>query len=186
MQSYLITDRVFYTDTAAVFRTILHERFRKYLPDFALYRDKNNPHYANQAEHFLEVCAQFQDVKGILHADVALAHQLHAYGVHLTSRQFDKIEEAKKLGLFVIVSTHSETDILEVKTLGADAITYSPIFSTPNKGNPKGLADLKDIVGKMDIKIFALGGITTEDQKRAVEATGVYGFASIRYFTKNI
>ena len=180
--SYLITDRRYYTDTSAAFRSILHERFVRHFPDFALYRDKNNPDYAVQAEHFLEVCAQFEGIKGLLHGDMELAYKLHAFGVHLTSRQHDKIEKAKALGLYVIASTHSEDEVRKAVELGADAVTYSPIFSTPGKGEPKGLEDLNELVGKITLNIFALGGITTPEQIKQIEKTGAYGFASIRYF----
>jgi len=84
--------------------------------------------------------------------------------------------------LYVIISTHTHEEALKAQTLGADAITYSPIFPSPNKGEPKGLEDLKEIVDKIEIPIFALGGITTEEQVNTVLATGAYGFASIRYF----
>ncbi len=185
MKSYLITNRQFYTDTPAVFRAILHEQFMKYLPDFALYRDKTNPNYAVQAEHFIEVCHQFEGIKGLIHGDALLAHQLNAFGVHFTSQQFDQIEKAKELGLYVIASTHTEEEIKRAVSLGADAVTYSPIFTTPGKSEPKGLEDLKEITGKIDTNIFALGGIITPDQVKQCELNGAYGFASIRYFIDN-
>ena len=182
MKSYLITNRQFYTDTPAVFRSILHEQFVKFLPDFALYRDKTNPNYAVQAEHFIEVCHQFQGIKGLIHGDALLARKLNAFGVHFTSQQYGQIPRAKELGLYVIASTHSEEEIDQAVELGADAVTYSPIFSTPGKGEPKGLEDLKEITGKMKTNIFALGGIISSDQVKQCEQHGAYGFASIRYF----
>jgi thiamine-phosphate pyrophosphorylase len=185
MKSYLITNRVFYTDTPAVFRSILHEQFVKHYPDFALYRDKSDPNYAIQAAHFIEVCNQFEGIKGIVHRDASLARELGAYGVHFTSRQYDEIPQAKSLGLYVIASTHSEDEILRAKELGADAVTYGPVFSTPGKGEPRGLEDLKEITGKMKINIFALGGIITPEQVKQCELNGAYGFASIRYFIEN-
>jgi len=185
MKSYLITNRQFYTDTPAVFRSVLHAQFVKFLPDFALYRDKNNPNYAVQAEHFIEVCNQFEGIKGLIHRDVALAHQLNAFGVHVTSQQFEQITKAKELGLYVIASTHNEAEITEALSYGADAVTYSPIFTTPLKGDPKGLEDLKEITGKIKTNIFALGGILTLDQVKQCELNGAYGFASIRYFIDN-
>jgi thiamine-phosphate pyrophosphorylase len=118
----------------------------------------------------------------LLHGDYALADELKADGVHLTSAQFEDIAEAKKRGLYVVISTHTYEEALKAQKLGADAITYSPIFASPNKGEPKGLEDLKEIVAKIRVPIFALGGITTEEQIKAVEECGVYGFASIRYF----
>jgi thiamine-phosphate pyrophosphorylase len=182
MKKYLITSREHYTDTPAVFRAILQESFKKHLPEFALYRDKHNPHYATQAEHFLDVCKNFYGMKAFLHQEYQLAAKLQADGVHLTSQQFDDIKPAKDLGLEVIISTHTRDEIERAQKLGADYVTYSPIFSTPNKGIPKGIEELKKVVAMYDISIFALGGITQEEQVKEVATTNVYGFASIRYF----
>jgi len=182
LKKYLITSREFYTDTPAVFRSILHEQFVKHLPDYALYRDKSNPNYATQAEHFVEVCSQFEGLKAIIHQDVALAFKLQAYGVHLTSTQFEEVEKAKELGLCVIISTHSEAEVMNAERVGADYVTYSPIFITPNKGEPKGIEELQRVLQGRRIKVFALGGIVRQEEVDAVEKTTAYGFASIRYF----
>jgi thiamine-phosphate pyrophosphorylase len=182
LKKYLITSREFYTDTPAVFRSILHEQFVKHLPDYALYRDKSNPNYATQAEHFVEVCAQFEGLKAIIHQDVTLASKLKAYGVHLTSTQFGEIQKAKELGLEVIISTHSEEEVVNAEREGADYVTYSPIFATPNKGEPKGIEELQRVLQERKIKVFALGGIVAQEEVDAVGKTTAYGFASIRYF----
>ena len=182
MKKYLITSREFYTDTPAVFRNILHEQFKKYMPDYALYRDKSNPNYNIQAAHFVEVCTQFQSVKSFIHRDSDVAKELNATGVHLTSIQFDQIEYAKSLGLEVIISTHTHDEVLKAQKLGADAVTYSPIFASPGKGEPKGLEDLRELLNKCTVKVFALGGIVEEEQIAEIEKTTSYGFASIRYF----
>ena len=182
LKKYLITSREFYTDTPAVFRKILHEQLVKHLPDYVLYRDKANPNYAIQAEHFIEVCAHFSDVKAIIHSDVALAKKYAAYGVHLTSQEFHKVKEAKESGLQVIVSTHSKEEVVQAEALGADYVTYSPIFASPNKGEPKGIEDLKELLSTTKIKVFALGGIVDAKEIVMIEETKAYGFASIRYF----
>ncbi len=182
MYKYLITSREFYTDTPAIFRNIVHEQFREHSPDYALYRDKSNPNYDIQAAHFVEVCIQFENIKSFIHRDVDLAKKLNATGVHLTSTQFDKIEYAKSLGLEVIISTHTHDEVLEAQALGVDAVTYSPIFSSPGKGEPKGVENLKELLNKCSVKVFALGGIVEEEQVAEIEKTGAYGFASIRYF----
>ncbi|WP_345974562.1 thiamine phosphate synthase [Sulfurimonas sp. HSL3-7] len=185
MKSYLITDPRFYSTTPTTFRMTMQKTLQKHQPDFALYRDKNNPDYAEMAKLFLELCSGSGKTKAILHGNVGLAAELHAYGVHLTSQQFDEIEAAKASGLFVVISCHSEAEILEAQRRGADAVTYSPIFNTPDKGEPKGLEDLNERVAKISLPIIALGGITTKAQVKAVEQSGCYGFASIRYFIDN-
>ncbi len=182
MESYLITSREFYTDTPAVFRSILHEQLQKHLPTYALYRDKSNPDYDAQAEHHVQVCAQFSNVKSFLHQKPDLAKELNATGVHLTSKQFDTIAYAKSLGLEVISSCHTHDEVLQAQKLGADAVTYSPIYSSPGKGDAKGIMELKKLVEKVDIKVFGLGGIITKQQIDEIENTGTFGFASIRYF----
>ncbi len=182
MQSYLITSREFYTDTPAVFRSILHEQLKIHLPTYALYRDKSNPNYDIQAEYHVQVCSQFENIKSFIHQKPDLAASLGATGVHLTSKQFDKILYAKELGLEVIVSTHTHDEVLNAQNFGADAVTYSPIFNSPGKGKPKGTQDLKDLITKTDIKIFALGGIVESKQIQDIKQSGAYGFASIRYF----
>jgi thiamine-phosphate pyrophosphorylase len=181
IKSYLITDSLYYGSDTVTFKKKLHSAFEKNHVDYALYRDKNNPNYSILAKEFILTCKDY-NVQPIIHQDAVLAHKLDAFGVHLTSEQFDKIEEAKKLCLFVVVSTHTIDEALYVSDLGVDALTYSPIFDSPSKPNPKGLAPLKEIVGKINTKIIALGGITTDEQIKAVESCGVFAYASIRKF----
>jgi len=180
INSYLITDPKYYFSDFVSLKEVL----AKHRPSFALYRDKDNFDYKRLAVKFLETCSQFESVKPMLHGDVNLAVTLDAYGVHLTSLQFDEIKKAKEVGLFTVISCHSEEEMLKAQKLGADAVTFSPVFSTPNKGEPKGLAELQRMVDKMSIPIIALGGITTETEVKAVASTGCYGFASIRYFVE--
>ncbi|QOP41534.1 thiamine phosphate synthase [Sulfurimonas marina] len=182
MKKYLITSPEFYTQESETFAEKLEAQIQKHQPDFLLYRDKENANYAELAKTFIAVCKEHQGVKCFLHQDPLLAHQLDAGGVHLNSTQFDKIAKAKELGLEVIVSTHTHDEVNEVQSLGADYVTYSPIFPSPNKGIPKGIEDLKLIVKSLNIKIFALGGIVDKVQIKAVEDAKAFGFASIRYF----
>jgi len=178
IKSYFVSDPSIIGSTPESLTSSLPKIITKYSPDYICLRDKNNNNYAELAEAFIAVSGTH---KTLLHGNVDLAISLGAYGVHLSSLQFREIEVAKAAGLFVICSTHSYEEALLAS--GADAITYSPIFASPNKGKPKGLGDLKEIMGKIKTNIFALGGITTSEQIQQVENTGVYGFASIRHFT---
>ena len=182
MKHYLITDPTFYGSTSDALESALDVIYSHTLPDFALFRDKQTAYYRDLAQTFVAVSRSYRISRVLLHGDYLLAHELKADGVHLTSTQFHEITEAKKLGLYVLISTHTHEEALNAEELGADAITYSPIFYSPNKGEPKGLEDLKEIVAKIRVPIFALGGITTEEQIKAVEECGAFGFASIRYF----
>ncbi len=182
MKKYLITSQEFYTNNKKGFEEILSAQILKHQVDYILYRDKLNQNYDSHAKCFVEVCASYRGVKGFIHQKIDLAKTLGAKGVHLTSLQFDEITRAKQLGLEVIVSTHTHQEVLKAQTLGADAVTYSPIFTSPNKGVPKGIKDLEELLNKCDIKIFALGGIIDVKQLELIKNTNSYGFASIRYF----
>ncbi len=182
MKSYLITNPAYYGSDSVSLVSSLTDIFARIIPDFILFRDKQTAIYPELAGVFMDTCRKHNISKVLLHSDPLIAHRFGADGVHLTSHQFAEIIHAKSLGLYVIISTHTHMEALMAQEIGADAITYSPIFASPNKGEPKGLEDLKEIVDKIRVPIFALGGITTQEQIHAVQEAGAYGFASIRYF----
>jgi thiamine-phosphate pyrophosphorylase len=145
-------------------------------------RDKSGADYPDLAENFCRLQSEFPGTRFLLHTDWRLARDLGAYGVHLPGNAFDAIAPAKAAGLWTVVSTHSEEEIREAKRLGADAVTFSPIFETPGKGAPRGLEKLKEIKDRISITLIALGGIVTPEQIDAVKRAGADGFASIRLF----
>ncbi|MBD3823426.1 MAG: thiamine phosphate synthase [Epsilonproteobacteria bacterium] len=181
MRSYLITSPDYYGTSSQEFSQRLERAFVTHMPDFALYRDKESQNYRELAEVFVQKCLNF-GIDGFLHQDIDLACELGAYGVHLTSQQFDLVSHAKDAGLVVCASAHSLEDIEYLAKIGAHFATFSPIFETPNKGAPKGIDELIRVVNQSRIPLFALGGIIDESHVQALEESGVYGFASIRYF----
>lgn len=172
LKKYIITSDI----------NLLKPKLDKHQAEYALYRDKETSKYESQAEKFLQICSEFEGLRTFLHRDFELAAKLGAYGVHLTSMAFDDIKKAKALGLKVIVSTHTAEEVALAESLGADYVTYSPIFTTPNKGEPKGVEDLKELVKSTKLDVFALGGIVSEKHLKEIEHSEAYGFASIRYF----
>ena len=150
--------------------------------DIIVYRDKENQAYEAFADQFLTRAKNYSFEKILLHGAVDLASKLAADGAHLRSNQFDEIAEAKRHHLFVVISCHTADEAKKAETSGADMITYSPIFSTPNKGNPLGLGALKELQGIISLPIIALGGILTQEQIDACQVAGASGFASIRFF----
>lgn len=182
MKKYLITSPDLYTSSTRFFRERVSQKIEQHHVEYILFRDKENDDYHSLAKDFVEVCSSFAYTKCFLHQDALLAHTLGATGVHLTSLQFGEIAKAKELGLEVIVSTHTHDEVLEAQRLGADAVTYSPIFFSPGKGEPKGIEDLEELLKKCTVKVFALGGVIDDSQVKKIAGTDAYGFASIRYF----
>ena len=147
-----------------------------------VYRDKQNSNYEKNARLFLEHAKGFEKV--LIHTDYSLAAKLHADGVHLKSTQLTDIKKAKDLALFVVVSTHSLNEAKNAELLGADMITFSPVFNTPNKGKAVGIAKLKNIISSVSIPVLALGGIITQEQIMSCAKVEAKGFAAIRYFER--
>lgn len=183
MIKYLITDPKYYTNDEKEFKKILINVLNKQEIDITCFRDKKSSNFQDLAKIFIEICKEKNIKKILLNGDYLLAYELNASGVHLTSTQFDDILKAKELGLYVIISCHTFEDIQKAIDYRADTVTYSPIFETPNKGVPKGIEALKEVVDKYpDINIIALGGIINDEQIKQISKTKAYGIASIRYF----
>ena len=182
MKKYCISDPLFYTSNPTqLLEKLLHVK-TIHQPDFICLRDKKTEDYTSLAEALFGVQDRFEGTKLYLHTNLLLASYIGFCGVHLPSHLMQEIRSAKALNLEVVFSAHSLEDALRAQDLGADAITISPIFETPNKGKPLGLEKLKEINDKISIKCFALGGIINDAQVSACQESGVYGFASIRYF----
>ncbi len=185
MKAYLITDPYYYGSDAVTLEKQLRTTLKKHHVTHACFRDKSTPDIDTLAETFVFTCRLHGIEHIYINSHIELACKLGAIGVHLTSLQLAQIPYAKALNLHVIASTHNNEEINQAVALGADILTYSPVFATPHKGNPKGLEDLKDKVDRIRANIIALGGIVSAAHIKGIEETGAYGFASIRYFIEN-
>ncbi|MBI5741274.1 MAG: thiamine phosphate synthase [Nitrospirae bacterium] len=121
--------------------------------------------------------------------DIALA--VGADGVHLTQisipadvakKAFHSSPVTRHSSRFLIgVSTHSLKEAREAEKQGADFITLGPVFRTPSKlkyGKPLGTGILKNVCMKMNVPVFAIGGIKSHRVKEVKQA-GAYGAAMI-------
>ena len=141
---YLITDPKYYTSNPVTFQKVLTGALQTGdIINIACFRDKTSPNFNELALTFVNTCKLFNIQTILINSDIQLAIQLNATGVHLTSTQFDKITEAKENNLFTIISCHNLDEIIKAQINGANMVTYSPIFTTPHKGTPKGCKDLK-------------------------------------------
>lgn len=114
-------------------------------------------------------------------ADTALA--ANADGVHLTEKSIsaETIRRDFPANFIIGVSTHSIETAEKAKKQGADFVTFSPIFASPGKAEPKGLEKLKEVCEKLKpFPVIALGGIDETNYKSVLEK-GASGFAAIRF-----
>ncbi len=179
---YLITDPKYYTSNPITFQKVLTNALQTSDINITCFRDKISPNFDELALIFINTCKSFNIKYILINSNIFLAYKLKATGVHLTSAQFNDIQKAKEYNLFTIISCHSLEDVLNAQNKGANMVTYSPIFNTPNKGIAKGCDELSKIVNKVDIPVIALGGIISSTQINQIKQTKARGFASIRYF----
>lgn len=178
MLKYAITDPKFYPN----FKQAFEKYHRLKSADFILLRDKISSNYSNLAREFLEL-KNFYNAKFILHNEIDLAISLNANGVHLSSDNIENLQFIPK-NIYKIASTHNEKEIEQAIKFGADAITISPVFDTPNKPQAMGISHFKKLCSLANCQIFALGGILHDYQISLCQKAGASGFASIRYFTQ--
>ena len=116
-------------------------------------------------------------------ADVAVAS---GAGVHLTTRSMGAAAVRRTFGdqLLIGVSTHSLNEAREAEAGGADFIVFGPVFDTASKrpyGEPVGLRALAEVAGRIGIPVLAIGGMTMENYRSALDA-GAGGIAAISLF----
>lgn len=121
-----------------------------------------------------------------VNGDVALAKRVGADGVHAPAAALKGARA--ELGEEVLLTSpaHDRAELEAVVDAGASAVLVSPIFTTPGKGAPRGLAALTEaraIVTTMAkgpaTFIYALGGVDGANA-RACRRAGADGVAVIR------
>lgn len=176
MIKYAISDPKFYSNLDYAFNNFIRLKEANML----LFRDKSSNNYNSIAQKFIKF--RSNNRKFLLQNDIDLACKFGFDGIHFSSNFIHLLKDTPS-NLIKIASTHNIKEIELANQYGADFITFSPIFATPNKGEPKGLETLKEAVKISKAKVIALGGIMSTEQICAVMKCGVAGFASIRYFT---
>ena len=121
--------------------------------------------------------------KLIINDRVDVALSVDADGVHIGSGSLPLYKVRRLLGerKLIGVSCHNQVQAITAQEMGADFITFGPVYYTPSKapyGEPVGLAKLRTVTGMLQIPVFALGGITPENCAEAVSC-GVRGVALI-------
>ena len=113
--------------------------------------------------------------------DVALA--VDAAGVQLgkTSLPIDTARALLGKQKSIGYSAHFSEEAKVAERHGADFVLFGPVHMTPSKaafGAPQGLAALQETVAKLDVPVYAIGGINSENLAETMR-TGVRGVALI-------
>ncbi len=187
---YLITNRKLFTNYYSLF-TAVEDALKAGVKAVQL-REKDLP-----TRELLDMAYKMRELTGKYNAtlfindrtDIAIC--VDADGVHLGQNSIPAYAVRKAVNAsrithhasrFLIgVSTHSFEEAEIADKEGADFITFGPIYATSSKlkyGRPVGIEALREVVEKVSIPVFGIGGIKTDNINEVINA-GAFGVALI-------
>ncbi|MFA7400796.1 MAG: Nudix family hydrolase, partial [Sideroxydans sp.] len=118
--------------------------------------------------------------KVLLNGDVALAQEVGADGVQLTSSQLSGLSERPDVD-WCAASCHNAGELLRAEALGCDFALLSPVLPTQSHpGAPHlGWQSFAAMTAGATIPVYALGGLM-EDDMVAAWRCGAHGIALLR------
>ncbi len=178
---YAITDR---RKFRAGFTTVLERILRRNVKMIQLReKDLGGRELYNLARQARELTQRYGALL-LINERLDIAVAVGADGVHLPERGLPpKVVKDLFPHLLVGYSAHSLEGVLYAQKEGADFVTLSPIFRTEShpEAEPLGLEELKRVSAKVNVPIYALGGVTQERIELCLK-NGAYGVAGITMF----
>lgn len=131
----------------------------------------------------LRLLTSKSSVKFFINDRLAVAMALDADGMHLGQNSLSAglVRKLSNNRFSIGVSTHNLREAKKAEEEGADFITFGPIFATPSKlvyGAPLGLNRLLNVTRRINIPVFAIGGVTLTKIGDVI-SNGAYGIAVI-------
>lgn len=116
----------------------------------------------------------------LVNADIALAREIGADGVHLTAEQLRQLHGRPDLA-WCGASCHSSEELRRAESLGVDFAALGPVRATSTHPDavPLGWAGFRDIARGSSIPVYALGGINPKDMEQAWNCSA-HGIAMVR------
>jgi 8-oxo-dGTP diphosphatase len=124
--------------------------------------------------------AHARSAKVLLNGDVAMAQEVGADGVQLTSIQLAELTERPAME-WCAASCHSGEELRRAEALGCDFVVLSPVLPTQSHPGAAhlGWESFAAIVAGSSIPVYALGGLTHADMHTAWQH-GAHGIALLR------
>lgn len=132
-------------------------------------KDLTETEYEKLAKKTMEHCGNL-----IIHSHISVAKKLGIKRIHLP---FMLMREDLKNDFDVIgVSVHSSEEAVLAEKMGASYVIAGHIFATDCKKGlePRGLDYLENIVNSVNISVYGIGGITSENADE-IKITGADG-----------
>jgi 8-oxo-dGTP diphosphatase len=184
VESYLQHLRALWSKNGSNGSTVLGFE-NEMMPQMVQVREKNMSHedcasFAKSVIALAHECKYSRDVKVLINSDIALANEVGADGVHLTSAQLLTLKERPDFAL-VGASAHTREDIECAAELKCDFVVVGPaqVTRTHSEQVPMGWKRFSELVNAAPLPCYALGGLTIADLKIAIE-NGAHGVAMQR------
>lgn len=116
----------------------------------------------------------------VINGDEALANEVGANGVHLSSQQLMSLQARPDIFLCG-ASCHNEAELLQAENLGLDYVVLGPVQPTlSHPGAPAmGWERFAELAKGYSLPIYGIGGLTGDDMHDAWK-NGAHGIAMIR------
>lgn len=134
----------------------------------------------SQAQETQAVCLD-ASMPLIVNDRVDVAHAINAAGVHLGQEDFPVADARALLGPEAIIgaTANKVSQVIDAYEQGATYVGFGPVFETRSKRNPSSVVGLELLANACDavpIPVIAIGGITHDRVRPALEA-GAHGVA---------
>lgn len=143
-------------------------------------KDLGSSELIHLAQPIAELCRNYT-AKLFINTNTHVARNISADGVHLpaSAEPVDSVNPRTGGDFYVGCSVHAIDAAQKRESEGADFLTYSPIYPTTSKpgyGPAVGVESLAKVVARVQLPVFALGGITPVRTTECL-AAGAFGVA---------
>lgn len=141
-------------------------------------KDLKEEEYYFLAKKIIKICEE-ENANLILHNFVDVAISLNYKKIHLPIEKLKTLDQNKKNKFDIVgASCHSKEDAINAQKLGTKYIFAGHVYETDCKKGLKGrgLEFLEEVKNSVNIKVYAIGGITPENYKE-IRKKGVDGAA---------
>ncbi len=141
---------------------------------------------AKELKSFLELamplCKQYQ-AKLLINSGVVNAWKIETDGLHLTSTDLMRLNTRPNNKGWLAASCHNLLQLQHAQKIGVDFVVLAPVLTTQTHPNAKilGWKIMAELIEKVSIPVFALGGVAIHDIKQA-QIRGAQGIAGITAF----
>jgi len=139
-----------------------------------------------EIENFLSIAiplCQQSKAQLLINSGVINAQKIKSDGLHLTCTDLMTLTQRPQINGWLAASCHNFLQLQQAEKIGVDFAVLAPILATQTHPNAStlGWQKMSQLIEKVNIPVFALGGVTLDDIEQA-RNKGAQGIAGIKAF----